>query len=488
MQAISRPKKSATTSSLNEENQVLLTQDLDDENNINNNNCCSSAFNNSNQENSSLLEEEQQQVFINNNNLNQNNDDDEDQQQDGAVPTSATAPAAVTSSISSSSSSTSKNNNNNNAKSSSSGKSTKIQKNSVIETSAAVEDSSSMETFNNNNNNNNQEGLLSIERLADSAIGMADINKLKSAGIFTIPGINMQCRKELLGIKGLSDAKVDKIIEAAKKLTNYGFVKGTDALQRRKSILRITTGCRAFDDLLGGGIESNAITEAFGEFRTGKSQIAHTLCVTCQLDLNVGGGAGKAIYIDTEATFRPERIKPIAERFGLNPEAVLDNILVARAFTHEHQANLIAAVAAQMAKDRYALIVVDSITALFRSDFSGRGELAERQQKLCKMMNHLIKLAEEFNVAVYITNQVVADPGAAAMFVADPKKPIGGHILAHASTVRLSLRKGRGEDRLCKIYDSPNLPEHECAFSICEDGINDAKNTATATVGVTPNG
>ena len=301
--------------------------------------------------------------------------------------------------------------------------------------------------------------LLEIDRLTEAGIATADISKLKAAGIFTVPGVHMQCRKDLVAIKGLSDAKVDKIIEAARKLSACGFVNGVVFQQRRGSVMRLTTGCSAFDTLLGGGVESCAITEAFGEFRTGKTQIAHTLCVTCQLPQNMGGGNGKAIFIDTEATFRPERIKPIAERFGLDPAAALENILVARAYTHEHQASLISAVAAKMAEERYSLLVVDSITALFRSDFSGRGELAERQQKLGKMMNQLIKLAEEFNVTVYITNQVVADPGGASMFVADPKKPVGGHILAHASTTRLSLRKGRGDQRICKIYDSPSLPE-----------------------------
>lgn len=316
--------------------------------------------------------------------------------------------------------------------------------------------------------------LMEVDRLAEQGIAAADITKLKQAGVFTVPGVQMQCRKDLTLIKGLSEAKVDKIIEAARKLSDMGFITGNACLQNRKDVLHITTGSAALDQLLGGGIESRSITEAFGEFRTGKTQIAHTLCVTCQLPQRMGGGNGKAIYVDTEGTFRPERIRPIAERFGLDCAAILDNILVARAYTHEHQAHLLSLVAAKMAEEPFSLLVVDSITALFRVDFSGRGELAERQQKLGKMMSHLMKIAEEFNVAVYITNQVVADPGGASMFVADPKKPVGGHILAHASTTRLSLRKGRGDQRVCKIFDSPSLPEIECIFSISEQGITDA--------------
>jgi meiotic recombination protein DMC1 len=317
--------------------------------------------------------------------------------------------------------------------------------------------------------------LLEIDRLTEAGIPAADITKLKAAGIFTVPGINMVCKKDLCNIKGLSEAKVDKIVDAARKMCEAGFVTGVAFMERRKRVMRITSGCAALDQLLGGGFESMSITEAFGEFRTGKTQIAHTLCVTCQLPTTMGGGNGKAIYVDTEATFRPERIRAIAERYGLDGAAALENVLVARAHTSEHQAHLLGQVAAKMAEDQFSLLVVDSITALFRVDFTGRGELAERQQKLGKMLSQLMKLAEEFNVAVYITNQVVADPGGASMFVADPKKPVGGHIIAHASTTRLSLRKGRGDQRICKIYDSPALPEAECVFSITEQGIVDAR-------------
>jgi len=181
-------------------------------------------------------------------------------------------------------------------------------------------------------------------------------------------------------------------------------------------------------------------------------------------------------FIDTEGTFRPERIGPIAERYGLDKDATLDNIIYARAFTHEHQMELIIEVAAKMVEDHFRLLIIDSIIALFRVDYSGRGELAERQQKLGKMLNRLTKVAEEFNVAVVITNQVSADPGGGAMFVADAKKPVGGHVLAHASCHRLFLRKGRGEQRICKIYDSPNLPEAEAVYQISEGGIIDAKD------------
>ena len=193
-----------------------------------------------------------------------------------------------------------------------------------------------------------------------------------------------------------------------------------------------------------------AITEMFGEFRTGKTQLCHTLAVTAQMSKEDGGGGGKVIYIDSEGTFRPERIYKISERFGLEPEDVLNNIIYARAYTSEFQGDLLTHAAAKMMEEVFSLIIVDSIMALFRVDYSGRGELSERQQALGRTLSKLIKLAEQFNVAVLLTNQVTSDPGATMSFVSDPKKPIGGNILAHASTTRYT--------HLCKdIYIETDL-------------------------------
>jgi meiotic recombination protein DMC1 len=180
-------------------------------------------------------------------------------------------------------------------------------------------------------------------------------------------------------------------------------------------------------------------------------------------------------YIDTEGTFRADRIISIAGHYNLDPNQVLENITVARCFTHDTLATCLIQVAAKFAEERFALLVVDSIMAPFRVDFSGRGELAERQQHLAKVMSRLQKLAEEFNLVVLLTNQVMADPAAALTFAANPPKPIGGHIMAHFSQLRLALRKGRAEQRIMKIYDSPCLPEGDAVFEICDKGIQDAK-------------
>ncbi|KAG7325172.1 hypothetical protein KOW79_011488 [Hemibagrus wyckioides] len=316
-----------------------------------------------------------------------------------------------------------------------------------------------------------------IDLLQKHGINMADIKKLKSVGICTIKGIQMNTRRALCNVKGLSEAKVEKIKEAAGKLLMNGFQTASEYRMKRKQVFHITTGSLEFDKLLGGGVESMSITEAFGEFRTGKTQLSHTLCVTAQLPGENGYTGGKVIFIDSENTFRPDRLKDIADRFNVDHEAVLDNVLYARAYTSEHQMELLDFVAAKFHEEGgiFKLLIIDSIMALFRVDFSGRGELAERQQKLAQMLSRLQKISEEYNVAVFVTNQMTADPGAGMTFQADPKKPIGGHILAHASTTRISLRKGRSEMRIAKIFDSPDMPENEATFAITAGGVADAK-------------
>jgi len=319
-----------------------------------------------------------------------------------------------------------------------------------------------------------------VDLLQNHGINVADIKKLKTAGICTIKGLQMITKKKLCAIKGLSEAKVDKIREGLSKVCgpNAGFCTALQASTRRKTVFRVSTGSNELNKLLAGGIESMAITEVFGEFRTGKTQLAHTLCITTQLPGENGFTGGKVIYIDTENTFRPDRLRPIADRYNLDQDAVLDNVLYTRAYTSEHQMELLDLVCAKMHEEAgiFKLLIVDSVMALFRVDYSGRGELADRQQHLAQMLSRLQKISEEYNVAVFVTNQMTSDPGATMSFQADPKKPIGGNILAHASTTRISLRKGRGELRVAKIYDSPDLPESEATFAITSGGVDDAKD------------
>jgi len=264
------------------------------------------------------------------------------------------------------------------------------------------------------------------------------------------------------------------LLRALTQRWSSGVAHCVQVQQQRQDICMLTTGSRELDGLLKGGIETGSITEIFGEFRTGKTQLCHTLCVTCQLPPEQGGAEGKAMYIDTEGTFRPERLVEIAEKYGLNGQDVLDNVSYARAFNSDHQTQLLVEAACMMAEQRFGLIIVDSATGLYRTDYSGRGELSARQMHMAKFMRALGKLGATYGVACVITNQVVAKvDGGAAMFGND-KQPIGGNIIAHMSTTRLSLRKGRGETRICKIYDSPCLAEGEATFAIQGSGIGDA--------------
>uniref|UniRef100_A0A2K6F0M1 DNA repair protein RAD51 homolog n=1 Tax=Propithecus coquereli TaxID=379532 RepID=A0A2K6F0M1_PROCO len=301
-----------------------------------------------------------------------------------------------------------------------------------------------------------------ISRLEQCGINANDVKKLEEAGFHTVEAVAYAPKKELINIKGISEAKADKILAEAAKLVPMGFTTATEFHQRRSEIIQITTGSKELDKLLQGMVISS--------LGVGTTGACH------HLPIDRGGGEGKAMYIDTEGTFRPERLLAVAERYGLSGSDVLDNVAYARGFNTDHQTQLLYQASAMMVESRYALLIVDSATALYRTDYSGRGELSARQMHLARFLRMLLRLADEFGVAVVITNQVVAQVDGAAMFAADPKKPIGGNIIAHASTTRLYLRKGRGETRICKIYDSPCLPEAEAMFAINADGVGDAKD------------
>ena len=314
-----------------------------------------------------------------------------------------------------------------------------------------------------------------IEELESHGISKNDVQKLKAGGFHTIESLAHSSVRQITNVKGVSDQKAAKLKQLIKdnQLVSIGFKTASNRLEDMKDQIFLATGSSALDGLLNGGIETGSITEIFGEFRTGKSQLCHTLCVTVQRPIDQGGAEGKAIFVDTEGTFRPQNLVKIAERFGMNPEEVLENVICARAHNSEQQLELLQDAAALMSESRFALMIVDSATALYRTDYTGRGELSERQMHLGQFLRQLTRLAEEFGIAVVITNQVVANPDGMS-FAKDASKPIGGNIIAHASTTRLKLRKGRGENRVCSIYDSPTLPEAEASFAIGQAGIEDA--------------
>ena len=217
--------------------------------------------------------------------------------------------------------------------------------------------------------NHSQQEYHPIDILQDHGINNGDIKKLIDAGYNSLESIAYTPKKNILVIKGLSDAKVEKIVKVIYDILKLGIQPCAKALEERKRITRITSGSKQLDSILGGGFEANSITELFGEFRTGKTQICHTLCVTCQLPKSDGGGEGKAIYIDTEGTFRPEKLAPIAERFGLDPKEVIENVFYARAYNSDHQNRLLLQVCGLMCEHKFSLLIVDFATALYRKDY-----------------------------------------------------------------------------------------------------------------------
>ncbi|GLC39242.1 DNA repair protein RAD51 A [Pleodorina starrii] len=322
-------------------------------------------------------------------------------------------------------------------------------------------------------------GPMLVEVLQQHGVAAADIKKLKEGGVHTVEHLAHAPKKQLSEIKGLSEAKIDKMQAVAFKIIPMGFTTAAIVAEQRKEVINVTTGCKELDSILEGGIETGSITEIYGEYRCGKTQLCHTLCVTCQLPVDMGGGEGKAMYIDTEGTFRPQRLIQIAEKYGLSAEDVLNNVAYARAHNTEHQMRLLQDAASMLADSRFALLIVDSATALYRTEYNGRGELSVRQIHLGRFLRALQGIADEYGVAVVVTNQVVAanlDGAGGGMFAGPQVKPIGGNIMAHATTTRLSLRKGRGDNRVVKIIASPSLPEREAQFSIAAEGVTDAKD------------
>lgn len=305
-------------------------------------------------------------------------------------------------------------------------------------------------------------------------VGAATAEKLKELGYDELMSIAVASPGELADACSMTEATARKIIVAARNSLNIGFESGEDLLKKAERIERITTGSKEMDKLLGGGIETGSITEMYGQFASGKSQVGFQLAVNVQLPKEKGGLNGGAVFIDTESTFRPQRIQQMAKAVGLDETKALKNIKVARALNSDHQMMLVETISKMIAKNEFPvrIIIVDSLMSLFRSEFHGRGQLADRQQKLNRHIHQLQKLADRYNIAVYVTNQVMAKPD---VFFGDPTVPVGGHIVAHGMNPRVYLRKGKKGTKVAKLIDSSYLPEGECIFRITSEGIRDLK-------------
>jgi DNA repair protein RadA len=301
-------------------------------------------------------------------------------------------------------------------------------------------------------------------------IGETSAEKLRAIGRDTLDKIAILTPHELAELSGIGVEAAKKAVEAARESTTIQYETGEAVLTRRKDVGKISTGSKDLNDLIGGGVETESITEAYGRFASGKTQLGFQLIVNVNLPKGKGGLDGTALVIDTEGTFRPERIEQIAKDAGLDPAKVLADTIVVRATTTEQQILTIERAEKLIVEKNIKLIVVDSLMALFRSEFVGRGALNERQGKVNQHLHRLQMLADKYHVAIYITNQVMDNPG---ILFGDPTVPIGGNVLAHAATVRLYLKKSKEQKRIVRLVDSPEMPEGECVMKITPDGIKD---------------
>lgn len=301
-------------------------------------------------------------------------------------------------------------------------------------------------------------------------VGPKIAEKLEEMGFSDPMSVAVASPSELAGILEIGEATATKIINNVREKLEIGFQTADKVWKQRQTMERITTGSKELDKLLGGGIETQALTECYGQFGSGKSQLGFQLAINVQLPKDQGGLDGACLFIDTEGTFRPGRIKQMAEALKLDPEKILKKIYVARAYNSDHEIFLTEKSNEMIEEKNIKLLIIDSLTSHFRSDYVGRGQLAPRQQKLNKLLHNLQRLADTYNMAVFVTNQVLSNP---AILFGDPTRPIGGHVLAHQATYRIYLRKSKDEKRIGKMMDSPDLPTGETVFKVTADGIRD---------------
>jgi DNA repair protein RadA len=257
-------------------------------------------------------------------------------------------------------------------------------------------------------------------------------------------------------------------------------------LEKRKSLVRFTTGSKNLDDFLEGGVESQAITELAGEFGSGKSQICHALCVTAAAKAESSSShINSIIYIDTENTFRPERVHQIAETRDLDSEEIMKKVFVCKINNSVQLETLIRNLGKAIEEYRAKLVIVDSIISLHRAEYTGRETLADRQQRLNIMLHKLLRLAEKYNVAIVLTNQVQSSPDI-TFGGSNSLRASGGNIVGHACTYRIFLRK-IGQDRLAIMVDSPHHAYDQVKFTISEKGVEDAKEKKMAATTVEGN-
>ncbi len=302
-------------------------------------------------------------------------------------------------------------------------------------------------------------------------VGPVTATKLHEAGYDSIESLAIAPIKEIVEKAGLENSTAQKISRAARQTIQTDYITAKQLWEKRQTLQKLSFGSTNLNKLLGGGLETQAITEFVGEFGAGKSQICMRLSVNTQLPPSEGGLGGKVLFLDTEGTFAPQRIHQMTKALDQDPEKILDGIIYSRVYNSDHQILTVDHAFKICQEEKVKLLIVDSIMSHFRGEYIGRESLSERQQRLNSHLHKLLRIAQALNLAVVITNQVQANPQA---FFGDPTRPAGGHILAHASTHRVMLKKASGGIRVAKIIDSPYLPESETYFQITEKGVEDA--------------
>ena len=303
-------------------------------------------------------------------------------------------------------------------------------------------------------------------------VGPTTMEKLEAAGYTDLMSIATATIKKLAEAVGMGDAAARKAIQFAKEYADVGFSDGFKVDKKQSLQKKITTGVKEFDALLDGGFHTGCIMECYGKWGSAKTQIAHQLAVNVQLPEEKGGLNGKAVFIDTENTFKASRIKQMAAGVEIDVDKALKNIIVGRAFNSDHQMLLIEKVEEMLkAGEKIKIIVIDSLMAHFRSEFIGRATLADRQQKISKHMSELLRISDVYDLCIYVTNQAVDDP---SVMFGDPTRAIGGNIVGHTSAFRIYLRKSKKNSRVAKLVDSPHLPDGECIFLVTEAGLTEA--------------
>lgn len=315
------------------------------------------------------------------------------------------------------------------------------------------------------------------ERIEDiPGVGPATVEKLRELGFHTVESLATATVKELL-LTGIGEKQAAKMINEARNSLALTFIRADELLKMRETILKLTTTSKTIDKLIGGGIETQSITEFYGEYGVGKSVLCHQLAVNVQLPKERGGLEGNALYIDTEQTFRPEWIERMANHLQMDPQSVASNIIYSEAYNSDHQILILDKADKIIKENNIKIIIIDSLTSHFRSEYLGREMLAERQQKLNKHLHRLLRLARAFNASAVVTNQVMSKPD---QFFSMGVEAVGGHIVGHTSHTRLFLRKtSKIGIRIIRLVSSPYLPEGEQIFKITGRGIEDVTEEDT---------